>query len=207
MPTFYEIINTNITLWNLLYTHWIAEELFSSRWFITLGSMAIIYTLLYLLIDRKRMRELFFFGSLLSVGFGYADVIGTTMGLWAYKSHLLPFKPSLLPYTYTVHPIVHMFAYQYADNWRSFAVTNTVAAAFFAFIAQPFYAWVGILWLENWNYVYSFLIAGGISFFARAIVLWMAKVEQNHAPVTSRVSLSPKLIPAMKPLDKNEDIE
>ncbi|MEG6584228.1 CBO0543 family protein [Dendrosporobacter sp. 1207_IL3150] len=207
MDNFYEIITTSKILWNLIYTRYISMELFSFRWFITVANMAIFYTLLYLIIDRSRLRELFFFGSLLSVGYGYVDTIGTTTALWAYKSHFLPFKPSLMPYSYTLHPIIHMFAYQYADNWRRFLITNTFATAFFAFVAQPFYAWVGILWLENWSYLYSFLIAWSISFVARAVVLWMARVEQNHAPRTSRLNLSPALQPAMKPIDKDNELD
>ncbi len=205
MDTFYEQLNTIFTLWNQIYSRWISEELFSSAWFAILGSMVVAYTLLYLLIDRKRMRELFFYGSLLSVAFGFIDVAGTTFGLWAYKTHFLPLIPALFPSTFTLHPIMYMIAYQYSPDWRTFTVNNTIATVFFAFVTQPLYIWAGILWFENWNYLYSFVLSGSISFFARAVVLWMAKVEQNHAPETSRISLSPKFQPAMKPLNKDDE--
>jgi hypothetical protein len=169
--------------------------------------MILIYTALYLLIDRSRLRELLLYGSLLTVSFGYIDIAATDMGLWNYKVHFLPFKASLIPFTYTVHPIIHLFAYQYTSSWRSFIITNTLATAFFAFVAQPFYVWAHILWLGNWSYLYSFIMAGAVTFLARAVVIWLANIEQNHAPQHSRISLAPELQPAMKPFDRDNENE
>lgn len=205
MTTFHELLATNFTLWNQVYSRWLLEELFTFNWFIIVGSMVVIYVLLYLLIDRSRMREIFLYGSLLAVAFGYISGVGTDIDLWEYKTHLFPFLSSLFPFPYTFHPIIHMLAYQYASNWHSFMITNTIATAFFAFVAQPVYSWLDILWFKNWNYLYSFILSGTISFFARAVVLWMAKVEQHYAMNPKRNFLSPKLQPVMKHLNKNDE--
>lgn len=205
VSSFEEITNVAADLWNLLFTRWLSEELFSFSWFVILGSMFLIYIALFLLIDKSRLREIILYGALLSVAFGYIDVIGTNVGLWEYKTHFLPFVPSLFPFTYTVHPIVHLLIYQYTDSWRSFAIWNTLGTVFFAFIAHPFYVWSQVLWLGKWNYVYSFILGVIITSFVRAVVIWLANIEQKHVKESSRASLLPKLQPVMKL--SNEDNE
>lgn len=204
MPTFTEVANETANLWSMVNSRWVSEELFSSGWFLIVVSMVLIYAVLVIFIDKSRLRELFFFGSLLSVSFGFIEMAATNIGLVAYKVKLLPFVSTPFPFTYTIHPIVHMLAYQYAPDWRSFAVTNTIATAFFAFVALPFYAWAGIFWLGHWSYIYSFILAAASSSLARAFVIWLANIEQKHATELKRISLSPKLQPAMKPLDEDD---
>jgi len=201
---FAEVANATANLWSMVYTRWFAEEVFSSSWFVIAGSMILIYTILILFIDKSRLREIFFYGSLLAVAFNFIEMVATNTGLLAYKTKLFPFISTPFPFTYTIHPIVHMLAYQYASDWRSFAVINTITTAFFAFIAQPIYVWAGVLWFGHWNYIYSFLLAGFSSTMARVFVLWLASIEQKNATETNRSSLSPKLQPAMKPLDEDE---
>lgn len=204
MQTFTEVANTTANLWSMIYSRWISEELFSSGWFIIAGSMAIIYIVLILFIDRGRLRELFFYGALLSVTFNFIEMNATNIGLVAYKVKLLPFVSTPFPFTYTMHPIIHMLAYQYAPDWRSFIILNTIVTAFFAFVVLPFYVWAGIFWLGHWSYIYSFILAAASSFLARAFILWLANIEQKYATEKNRSSLSPNLQPAMKPLDDDE---
>lgn len=203
METFTEVVNSTANLWKMLYSHWILVELFSSGWFIIVASIVFIYTVLIIFIDKSRLRELFLYGSLLAVTFNFIEMVATNTGLVAYKTKLLPFMSTPFPFTYTIHPIVHMLAYQYTSDWRSFAVINTIVTAFFAFVALPFYVWAGIFWLGHWSYIYSFILAVVSSSLARAVVIWLANAEQKHATELNRISLSPKLQPAMKPLDEN----
>lgn len=205
MPTFGEISNMRNELWDLSFKHWLSEELFSPSWFIIVISMVMIYIVLVVLIDKSRLREIILFGSLLAVAFGYIDVVATNIGLWEYKTYFLPFTPSLFPFTYTMHPIIHLLIYQYTYSWRSFAIWNTLATGFFAFIAHPFYVWSQILWLGKWNYFYSFILGLIITTFVRAVVIWLANIEQKHVKEASRTSLMPKLQPALKLLHKDDE--
>ena len=205
MDTFYEVVDSINTTWNIQYLRWLGEELFSSGWLVVIGTMAVSYAILLLLIDKSRIREIILYGALLAVSFGFIDVVGTNTGLWAYKTHFLPFNPSLFPFTYTVHPIAHLLVYQYTYSWQSFTIWNTIATAFFAFIAHPFYVWTNVLWLGKWNYVYSFIVGLVDTFFIRAIVIWLANIEQKHSTQKSRAALFPTLQPAMKQLDKDNE--
>lgn len=205
MSTFYESINLIYKLWDVTYNRWLSEELFSLSWFVILINTIGIYTILFVYIDKKRLREILLYGSFIAVSFGYIEIASTSIGLWEYKTHFLPFVSGIIPFTYT-HPIVHLLVYQYTNSWKTFSVANTIVSLFFAFVIQPFSVWIGILWLGGWTYLYSFIVTMGITFFARALVIWLTNIEQKHAIEPSRASLSPKLQPAMKLLDKdNED--
>jgi len=209
LPTFTEVANATANLWSMVYLRWVSEELFTSGWFVIVASMVLIYTVLIIYIDKSRLRELFFYGSLLSVSFGFIEMVATNTGLVAYKITLFPFISTPFPFAYTIHPILHMLVYQYAPDWRSFTVLNTIATAFFAFVALPFYAWAGIFWLGHWSYIYSFILAAVSSSLARAFVIWLTNIEQKYTLELNRSSLSLKLQPARKPLieDNNQETE
>lgn len=202
---FYQGMQIIYQLWHHTIALWISQELFSPSWFVILISIIGTYTILFIFIDKSRVREIILYGSLLAVSFGYMDVTGTTMGFWTYKTHFLPLVPSLIPSSYTLHPVLHLLVYQYTNSWKSFAVVNTIMSSFFCFVVQPFYVWAGILWLGGWTYLYSFIATMGITFLARAVVIWLANIEQKHAKQSSREQLFPKLQPALKQFDKEDD--
>jgi hypothetical protein len=207
MPTFTELNNAIVNLWNVLYTRWLSEELFSFNWFLIVGTIIIMYAVFIKLIDKSRVREILLYGSFLAVSFGYIDVVGTTIGLWVYNTHLLPLNPSLFPFTYTLHPIIHVLAYQYSHSWRSFSIINTLATALLSFVGQPIYVGLQIVVLNNWNYFYTFIVSMVVTFLARAVVIWLANIEQKHSTEPSRANLVPKLQPAMKLMDQDDENE
>ncbi|MCC5467940.1 hypothetical protein [Pelosinus baikalensis] len=89
MSTYEGIANTRLTLWNQFFPHWLSVEFFSSSWFVIVLSMILLYAILIMLIDKSRLREMLFYGSLLAVSIGYIDTIGTTMGwIWTGSAHL-----------------------------------------------------------------------------------------------------------------------
>lgn len=204
MPTFEEINAVISMQHHLLYTRWLAVELFSIPWLIMAAIIVVAYIILVKCIDKSRLREIILYGSLLAVTFGYIDVAGTMFGLWEYKTHFMPLNPSLFPLSYTLHPIGHMFVYQFTTTWTSFLIWNTVATAFFAFVAQPMFVWAEVLWIGKWNYFLSFLLGAVSTTFVRAVVIWLANIELKHTTCTSRAALSPQLQPAMKMLENSD---
>jgi len=204
LPTFDGITDIKMVLWDFVFTHWLSVELFSYSWFAIVGSMLVSYIIFISLIDKSRLRELLLYGSLLAVVFGHIDVIGTNTGLWEYKTHLMPFTPSLFPFSYTIHPIAHILEYQYTNSWRSFAIYNTLATILFAFVAQPFFIWLQVLWFGKWTSFYSFILGLAVTFFVRAVVIWLANIELKHTTESSRTFLMPKLQPAMKLFHKDD---
>lgn len=209
MDTFFQLVSSAVTSSNFTYSRWVTEELFSISWLTIAATLLLACVLLVKLIDRSRLREILLFGSIFAFLCGYTDVIATEYGLWEYKTHIIPLKSSVFPFSYTMPPMFQTLAYQYGNSWRRFAVLNTIVAAFFAFVAHPFYVWTDVLWLGNWNYLYSFLYLMSVPLGVRAIVVWITNIELQHATNPRHTSLLPVLKPAMKPnndlKDKNKD--
>lgn len=200
MDTFNQFVNAAVASSNSMYLRWATEEWFSGSWLILAGLLALSWTLLILLIDKSRLREILLFGLALTLLFGAADVIATEYGLWEYKTHMIPLKSSLFPFSYTMPPMFHMLAYQYSSSWGSFAMLATMVNVFFAFVAHPVYVWTDVLWLGNWSYIYSFLYLMSVTLGVRAFVVWLEKAEQQYAAKIRHTFLSPAGQLAMKPL-------
>ncbi|VBB09158.1 Hypothetical protein LUCI_4444 [Lucifera butyrica] len=200
-----DIVETQRLLANLLYSHWLSEELFSFSWFTIVIPMVVLSGMFVILVDKSRLRELILYGSILAVAYGLIYPIASTMTLWQFQNNLIPYALDLVPFAFIFHPILHIFAYQYASSWKSFAITNTISAGLFAFVALPVYVWLKVIQFYNWNYLYSFILAWGISFIARAVVIWLADIEQRHSTQPNQVSLSPRIQPAMKLLEDDEN--
>lgn len=207
MATLTDIVETQRLLGNLLYAHWLSEELFSFGWFSIAIPTVVFIAMFVILVDKSRLRELILYGSLLAMAYGFIYPIASNMLLWQYQVNLIPYVQNLVPFAYIFHPILHIFAYQYASTWKSFMITNTIASGLFAFVALPVYVWLEVFQSYNWNYLYSFILAWSISFIARAVVIWLANIEQSHSTQSRRVSLSPTLQPAMKLFDQDEENE
>ncbi|MDT8900779.1 CBO0543 family protein [Anaeroselena agilis] len=207
MDAFYHLVNATVISASISYYHWVTKELFSPGWLIITIVLAIVCVLSIVLIDKSRLREIILFGFLLAFLFGYTDVIATEYGLWEYKTRVIPVKSSVFPFSYTMNPIFHVFAYQYSGDWRSFAALNTIVAALFAFVAHPLFVWADALWLGNWNYINSFIYLAAVPLGVRAFVIWLADVEAKHAAGSGRTSLFTALNPAMKLLGDENDRE
>ncbi|QDR81296.1 CBO0543 family protein [Sporomusa termitida] len=205
MDTFYQLVNAVIISANISYFHWSTKEVLSLGWLVVAGFLAIACVLLFILIDKSRLREILLFGFILTFLFVYTDVIATEYGLWEYKTRIIPIKASIFPFSYTMNPIFHMLAYQYGNTRWRFVSLNTIVAGLFAFIAHPLYVWADVLWLGNWNYINSFIYLMAIPWGVRSFVIWIANIEQQYATENRRSTLFRALSPAMKLLDGDKD--
>lgn len=205
MPTMVDIVEAQRVLGTLLYSHWLSQELFSFSWFMIVIPMVLLPAIFVVLVDKSRLRELILYGTILATAYAYVYSIANALTLWQYLNNFIPYTLNLVPFAFVFHPILHILAYQYSSSWKGFAIANTVAAALFAFVALPIYAWLNVIEFYHWNYLYSFILAWGISFIARSVVIWLANIEQKHATRQNRASLSPSLQPAMKMFEDDEN--
>jgi hypothetical protein len=204
MPTLTDIIEAQQILGNLLYSHWISQELFSFGWFTIVIPTVILSVVFVILVDKSRLRELILYGAILATAYAFIYPIAITMTLWQFQNNFIPYALNLIPFAFIFHPILHIFAYQYASSWKNFAITNTISAALFAFVALPIYVWLKVVQFYNWSYLYSFIVAWSVSFIARAVVIWLANIEQRYSTQLDRASLSTGLQPAMKLFEDDE---
>jgi hypothetical protein len=200
------ISQINSTLHNLVMTKWLTEELFSIRWWGTLGFVIFSYILCFSLLDKTRFVRILLFGSLISVFSVVIDLIGTNFNLWVYRSRLFPITPSIFIYDITALPLYYMLMYQYATSWKSYAAWNIMASAAMGFIFTPLMVTLGVLQLINWNYFYAFLTITFIGFLGKAVTSFIIYIEEKNQSEQRQNLQAPSLLqPAMKPLDEQRE--
>ena len=168
------------TLWNLTYTQWRTEVLFSFRWWILAACIIIAYAIWWKLADKSRLSQLLLFGSFIAVGRIVMDIIGTNMVLWSYDIRELPFSPSPFLHDFTITPLAFMLVYQFCPTWNKFLVWLSIVSGIITFIFFPVLIAFNILKYYNWNHVYSFILIILIGCLARLVLLAILQLEQNY---------------------------
>jgi hypothetical protein len=176
--TLYDI---RMEFWGKLYHQWISEEFLSFPWFVALAVLFISYLILAKFIDKKRLKDLLLFGSLIAVAAALVDIIGVTMGLWEYTIHFLPISPSLFPFDYTIVPVLYVFVLQYSTSWKNYIVYSLLADGFNCFIINPLYIYLGILKYHRFNIFYMFLSIFIITTLLKLIYDWIGKVQRKNS--------------------------
>jgi hypothetical protein len=134
MDTLAMIHQLKVSLWNLMYTYWKTETLFSIRWWSLIAMNFIGYAIWWKFIDKRRLSQLLLFGSLIAVGRIIMDIIGTNTVLWSYDIREIPFFPSPFIHDFTITPLSLMIVYQYSPTWKKFLAWTTVVIAIVSFV-------------------------------------------------------------------------
>jgi len=83
-----------LELWNVSYTQWKTQTLFSIQWWSIVALVAISYAIWWVKVDKRRLSQILLFGSLVAVQRIVMDIIGTNAVLWSYDIRETPFFPS-----------------------------------------------------------------------------------------------------------------
>jgi hypothetical protein len=205
MDTLAVIHELKTSLWNLTYSYWQTETLFSIKWWSLLAINGIGYAIWWKLIDKQRLSQLLLFGSFVAVGRIVLDIVGTNTVLWSYDVREIPFFPSPFVHDFTVTPLSLMIVYQYSPSWKRFLAWTTVVTGVISFGFFPLLEVTGFLKLYNWNYFYSFILVIILAVLARAVMLGILRMEQKYQYGGAAASaISPTCQPALKPLDKED---
>lgn len=115
--------------------------------------------ILFIVIDRKRLFIIGFFGFAVHMLFSYADAIGIRFGLWSYPYQILPFLPSF-SLDGSIIPIAIMLVFQWTlKHDKNFYLYATLLALVFGFGFKPLLTAIGLFQSYKWvNYFYIFLI-------------------------------------------------
>lgn len=197
-----------LQIWNITWTRYLTEELFSYQWWGMLIFLAILYGVWLKLLDKTRAFEIFLFGSFAAVQAVLVDIAGFSMGLWQHNIRLLPIVPGVFPIDFTVVPILLMFAQQYGASWTRYLIWSAVASIIFSFGISPAFQFFGIKAYYNWSFAYFFFLMMIVAIISRAAIQMIAKTVQIHSTNSSsqnRFSLSPQ--PAAKHLSSVEENE
>lgn len=199
------IIQTNLSLHNLMTTKWFTQDLFSLKWWGVMGFVVASYIICFWLMDKTRLTKTILFGSLMSVFSVVVDIIGSNANLWAYTMYIYPMTPSIFLYDITALPLFYMLIYQRAYSWKSFAVWNMGASAVMAFVFTPLLVSLGLLRLIDWPYINVFLALSFIGFLAKASTSLIFAFEDQYRARCQNLWGAAQLQPAMKPWDEHKE--
>lgn len=206
MVTYDMISQARTSLHELVLAKWLAEDVFSPRWWGMVALVAFSYLLCFNLFDKRRLSTLFLFGSLLAVGLVVYEIIGVNFLLWSCVLPVFPLTPCLfIPYLTTL-PVFYMLIFQYSTTWRQFSLWNLIAAGVLTLVLQPIFIYFKIYQVNNWLTVYHIPFVFAIASLARAVTLLLIGIEQRQEKLTDNFASASVLHqPAMKPIEPQED--
>lgn len=163
--------------WALGMTFW-REGLFTVRWRIVAGIIAVLYAVWWYTADKRRILEILLFGSFIAVSRLIFDDWGTSTGRWAYITDLLPMGAISMT-DLVIVPVTMMPVYQYTKSWGSFLILTAVTQAVIAFGFFPLLIRLGCLHVFQWPPYGSFLVSLGTAVIMRALIRFGLKVQRG----------------------------
>lgn len=138
--------------------NWLADDLFTWRWWFVLALLIVPWVVFYYAADRKKLPRLWLHGTFLFIQILVLDILGYENGLWAYPCKILPFGPLIAFVDASPLPVIYMLEYQYFPQWRSFIAVSVFTSLIFSFALEPILQAMGLYTLISWKYIYSFPI-------------------------------------------------
>ena len=180
MTTVDMIHQLRLELWNLSYTQWKTQTLFSIRWWSLVALIAISYAIWWVIVVKRRLSQILLFGSFVAVGRIVMDIIGTNAVLWSNDIRETPFFPSPFQHDFTLIALALMAVYQYCHTWKKFLIWTGVVVGILSFVYGPILITFGFVKLYHWNILSSFVLVFGLAAFSRWVVLGVLNIQQNH---------------------------
>jgi hypothetical protein len=143
---------------------------FSYQWWILMAFLIIPWVLWIRFVDKKRLFEISFIGTLVIILTMILDWIGYNLNFWDYPIEIVPLIPGALPFDLSMVPVPYMLLYQYLKHWKAFFIGVVCMALIYAFIGEPFSNKVHLVFYIKWHYVYSFIYYILTGLLVRAIV-------------------------------------
>jgi hypothetical protein len=180
-----EINKLDTNLMELILEFWIQYGHFGTwQYWITLVSLILPLIITFLLIDRKKIFQIAFFGYSFHMMIVYLDVFLSRFNYWDHPYHLIPYVPLSIAVDGALVPVTFMLAYQYAINHnKNFYLVTLITA-----IAVTSMAWVwtllDLLQLDNgMNLLHIYLldvVMATIAYWATNFFLRLHKKGSNH---------------------------
>lgn len=154
-----EIRNLDIELMELILEHWNQYGHFGTWQFwinVIFFTLPLIVTLI--LIDKKKIFQIAFYGYTFHVMFVYLDVFLTRFNFWSHPYHMIPFLPVSIPVDGSFVPVIFLLTYQFAINNKK----NFYLVTLFTAVVVTATAWVwqklSLLQLHNGMNLFHILL-------------------------------------------------
>ncbi len=167
-------------MFRLTLDRWLKEEVFSLGWFLMIGILLFAYIIWIKLLDKRRIKDMLFIGSLTAVAKTLNSMfLGSMLGLADYTIRLIPVYSNVFVTSVTISPIIVMLAEQYSSSWGGFILRIAIGYAVLCFGIFTLYDQIGILDFYNWNVFYHFLVLVAVSLVVRCAFLWLSGIEKR----------------------------
>lgn len=181
-PTFPEINEQRNILREMELRRWLHHDLGSFNWWLMLGLTLLAWWLWVKTVDRSRLLEIIFYGSMVVIVSLVLDVAGVHLMLWGYPSKFDPTDPAFVPIDLVMLPVSYMLVYQrFGRHVGVFFFASLVTAAIMSFVLEPILVYLQIYQLLKWKHHYSFPIYTGMALVLRCFV---HKVMQHQTAPT-----------------------
>ncbi|RKD25760.1 hypothetical protein BEP19_02115 [Ammoniphilus oxalaticus] len=164
-----EIGKTREKLISLLVNYWKDFSSFSDWqfWFVAFSLLAPL-VVLYFVVDRTRIFEIFFFGFTTHMLWAYSNIMFEKVGLIVRHYFLIPFLPASINITASLLPVSYLLLYQRCtDRQKNFYWRAVVLAAVIIFGFVPLQQAMGFIETKQWMNL-------GILFFLDLLVVYLA---------------------------------
>jgi len=133
---------------------WKEYVVFSELWWFGLG-LSIIPWIIWYIFRKKNSTDLILYAGFFVIIIALAlDILGDQFGLWHYRFNVIPIVPTYFPWDITLMPVSVMIFLQIKPNANVW-VKAILFALFSAYLAEPFFHWIGVYAPTKWKYTYS----------------------------------------------------
>lgn len=137
--------------------------------------------LLYFIVDRTRILELFFFGYTVHLLWTYIDIALGRNGYVVHTSFLTPYLPNAINLTASVLPVSFLLLYQYCTNRnKNFYLYTLGVCALFSIIFAIMERYLGLVELgKGMTQLFLYLIDVGVVFVAYGFTKVILKASRK----------------------------
>ncbi|WP_332630289.1 CBO0543 family protein [Halalkalibacter flavus] len=156
-----------------MINEWVNNVVFTAPWWLGV-TLSIIPWIMWAYFHKKESRN-----RMLFAGFGiimissFLDFLGVQLGLWIYYYEMIPWIPAYEPWDGTLIPVFILVLIEYKPNASPY-LKGLIFSAVSAFLAEPFFEFVGLYKEIHWSNLYSFPIYFLIFLFG----YWLSR--RNH---------------------------
>ncbi|MCY9658306.1 hypothetical protein P5G65_02210 [Paenibacillus chondroitinus] len=150
-------------------------------WVVT-SLLVVPLLLVFFIVDRKRIFEIFFFGYTVHMIWTYIDIALGRTGHFTHKYFLTPVLPNALNITVSVLPVGFLLLYQYCTNKnKNFYLYTLLLSAMFAFGFATIEKYMGFVeFRKGTNQFHLFIIDVGIAYIAYWFTRLLLKVREKN---------------------------
>jgi hypothetical protein len=150
----HELIQKKIEIWS-------EHVVFTDLWWLGVGLSIIPWIVWFISRPKESSDRILFAGFFVIIISLALDIVGDQFSLWHYRFNVLPIVPTYFPWDITLMPVSVMLFLQIKPEFHPL-VKAILFGVFSAYIAEPFFHWLGIYVPTKWNYSYSLPIHIGI---------------------------------------------